>query len=143
LSQSLGVTGISFAVPVNLVRGVMQQIVQYGRVKRGWFGVETQSLTSQQAAALGLETPQGLIITQVYEHSPAAQAGLQRGDVITKLNGEQRSIGDALRLVAGSTPGQQITLSVLREGKHHDYKVTLVERDTQVDTESNCALAPN
>lgn len=142
LSQSLGVTGISFAVPVNLVRGVLQQIVQFGRVKRGWFGVETQSLAPQQAAALGLELPQGLIITQVYEHSPAAQAGLQRGDVITKLNGEQRSINDALRLVAGSAPGQQITLSVLREGKQRDYSIKLVERDSRVDVENNCASGP-
>jgi len=138
LSQSLGVTGISFAVPVNLVRGVMQQIVQYGRVKRGWFGVETENLTSQQAAALGLTSPQGLMIAQVYAHSPAANAGLKRGDVITRLNGEQRSINDVLRLIAGSAPGQQITLSVLREGKQRDYTVTLVERDTQVDTENTC-----
>ncbi len=138
LSQNEGVSGISFAVPVNLVRGVMQQIVQFGRVKRGWFGVETQSLTSQQAVALGLEAPQGLVITQVYEQSPAAQAGLQRGDVITRINGEQRSMGDALRLVAGSAPGQKISLSILRAGKRHDYTVTLVERDMTVDAQNNC-----
>ena len=138
LSQSEGVTGISFAVPVNLVRGVMQQIVRYGHVKRGWFGVETRSLTAQQAAVLGLETPQGLIITQVYDHSPAAEAGLQRGDVIAGINGAQRSINDALRLVAGSAPGEKISLTVLRDGKRRDFTVSLIERDVKLDTQVNC-----
>ena len=138
LSQSEGVTGISFAVPVNLVRGVMQQIVEYGHVKRGWFGVETRSLTSQQAAALGLDLPQGLIITQVYDHSPASQAGLQRGDIINRINGAQRNINDALRLIAGSMPGEKISLSVLREGKQFNYTVTLIERDVKLDAQSNC-----
>ncbi len=143
LSQSTGVTGISFAVPVNLVRGVMQQILEFGHVKRGWFGVETQGLTTQQATALGLEMPQGLIITQVYEHSPAAQVGLQRGDVITRINGAQRTINEALRLIAGTEPGQKISLRVLRDGQRHDYTVTLVERDVKVDTENNCNSAAN
>ena len=140
LSQATGqtgITGISFAVPVNLVRGVMAQILQFGHVKRGWFGVETQRLTPQQAAALGLEAPQGLMIVQVYAKSPAAQAGLQRGDVITRINGEQRSIDEALKLVAGTAPGQQISLSILRTGKRHDYTVTLIERGVSVD-ENNC-----
>lgn len=143
LSQREGVTGISFAVPVNLVRGVMQQILEFGHVKRGWFGVETRELTLQQAAALGLESPQGLIITQVYEHSPAAQAGLRRGDVITRLNGIHRSANEALRLIAGTPPGHKISLSVLRSGQRRDYNVTLTERNPAIDTENNCAAVTN
>ena len=138
LSQSEGVTGISFAVPVNLVRGVMQQIVKFGRVKRGWFGVDTRSLTSQQASILGLETPQGLIITQVYDRSPAAQAGLKRGDVITRMNGLHRSADEAMRLITGTPAGEKISLSVLRDGVKHDFSATLVERDTKLDEKSNC-----
>lgn len=141
LSQTEGVTGISFAVPVNLVRGVMQQIVTYGHVKRGWMGVETRALTSQQAAILGMESPQGLIIAQVYDHSPAAQSGLRRGDVITRINGERRNDSDALRIVAGSAPGEIIALTVLRENAMLDFNIKLVERDVKMDTENNCSAA--
>ncbi|HVY22988.1 MAG TPA: trypsin-like peptidase domain-containing protein [Steroidobacteraceae bacterium] len=139
LSQTEGVTGISFAVPVNLVRGVMQQILEFGHVKRGWFGVETRELTLQQAAALGLESPQGLIITKVYDDSPAAHAGLRRGDVITRLNGVHRSADEALRLIAGTPPGHNISLNVLHNGQRRDYDITLVERNPKVDAENNCS----
>jgi len=139
LSQSEGVTGISFAVPVNLVRGVMQQIVQYGHVKRGWFGVETRALGTQQAVTLGLDSVQGMLITKVYDHSPAATAGLQRGDIITQLNGDRRNVIDALRIVASSTPGQAISLRILRDGQRRDFTVTLTERDLKEDTEINCS----
>lgn len=138
LSQSLGVTGISFAIPVSLVRGVMDEILHYGRVRRGWFGVETQGLTSQQATALGLEVPDGLLIVHVSPLSPAEKAGLQPGDIITGINGQQRSLLEALNLVAGTPPGRQISLSVLRNGKRHDYTVTLVERGADVDVTANC-----
>lgn len=141
LSQSEGVTGISFAVPVNLVRGVMQQIVTYGHVRRGWMGVETRALTSQQAAILGMESPQGLIIAQVYENSPAAKSGLRRGDVITRINGERRNDNDALRIVAGSAPGENIALTVLRDNSMLDFNIKLVERDVTMDNESNCAAS--
>jgi serine protease DegS len=137
--QTEGVTGISFAVPVNLVRGVMQQIVQYGHVKRGWFGVETRALGTQQAVTLGMESVQGMVITKVYDHSPAATAGLQRGDIITQLNGDRRNVADALRIVASSAPGQTISLRVLRDGQRRDFTVTLTERDVREDSEINCS----
>jgi serine protease DegS len=139
LSQSLGVTGISFAIPISLVRGVMDEILHYGHVRRGWFGVETQGLTQQQADSIGLQAPDGLVIVQVYPGSPAAQVGLQRNDVITRINGEQRSLDEALKLVAGTPPGKQISLSVLRDGKRRDYTVTLVERSADVDASTNCS----
>lgn len=138
LSQTLGVTGISFAIPISLVRGVMDEILHYGHVRRGWFGVETQGLTPQQAASIGLQAPEGLAIVQVYADSPAAQVGLRRGDVITRINGEQRSLDEALKLVAGTPPGKQISLSVLRDGKRHDYTVTLVERSLDIDVAASC-----
>lgn len=139
LSQSLGVTGISFAIPVSLVRGVMDEILHYGRVRRGWFGVETQGLTSQQAAALGLQEPDGLLIVHIAPDSPASHAGLKPGDVITSINGQQRSLLEALNLVAGTPPGRQISLSVLREGKRQDHTVTLVERSADVDASIDCS----
>lgn len=140
LSQTLGVgvNGISFAIPVNLVRGVMEQLVEFGRVKRGWFGVETQGLVPQQAATLGLDAKQGLLITRVYPDSPAAHAGLQRGDVIVGINGQERDIIEALNLVAGTPPGQLISVSVLRDERRVDLRVTLVEREMNRSQNAQC-----
>ncbi|MGE0114795.1 MAG: S1C family serine protease [Steroidobacteraceae bacterium] len=138
LSQANGVSGISFAIPVDLVRGVMQEILQYGRVKRGWFGVETRGLSTQQAAALGLAAPDGLAVVQVYENSPAARAGLQPGDVITRINGAQRSLSEALRVVASTAPGERISLSVLRQGKTYDLTVTVTERSPDAGVRNPC-----
>ena len=139
LSKNLGVSGISFAIPVNLVRGVMRAILQYGRVKRGWFGVETAGLTAQQAAILGVPVNEGLIIKNVYADSPAAAAGLQPGDVITRINGAQRSMSEALSLVASKLPGENISLSVIRQNTRYDFTVTLVERKAAEDEHNQCA----
>jgi S1-C subfamily serine protease len=140
LSQTLGVgvNGISFAIPVNLVRGVMDQIVEFGHVKRGWFGVETQGLPPQQAAAFGLNARQGMVITRIYPDSPAASAGLRRGDVIVRINGQERDIVEALNLVAGTPPGQSISMSVIRDGQRLDIQVTLVERRIDPKGGVNC-----
>jgi serine protease DegS len=138
LAQSSGVNGISFAVPVNLVRGVMQEILLHGRVKRGWFGVETRGLSAEQAAALGLSTPEGLVVVRVYEDSPAARAGLQLYDVITRINGAQRSLTEALSLVAGTTPGKQISLSIVRGGKAYDLSAIVTERSPEMGVRNPC-----
>ncbi|MGC3982669.1 MAG: trypsin-like peptidase domain-containing protein [Steroidobacteraceae bacterium] len=130
LSQRQGVSGISFAIPVNLVRGVMAAILQDGRVKRGWFGVETAKITvtKETVAMLRLSSDDLLVIKQVYPGSPAAAAGLQPGDIITRINGVQRSLNEALAVVANTPPGEKISLTVLRDRSSYDLSVTLVER---------------
>lgn len=139
LSKNLGVNGISFAIPVNLVRGVMNDIVKFGRVKRGWFGVETEGLTAQQAAILQVPVNAGMVIQKVYPDSPAAESGLRRGDIITHINGAQRSLGEALSLVASTPPGESISLSVVRQNTRYDFTVTLVERKAQDDVRTLCS----
>lgn len=137
-AQISGVTGISFAIPVNLVRGVMQEILQHGRVIRGWFGVETRALSAAQTATLGLTEPEGLVVVRVYENSPAARAGLKPYDVITRINGEQRSLGEALRVVASTKPGQQVSFSIVRAGKSHDLVATVTEREPDAGVRNPC-----
>ncbi len=138
LSQNLGVSGISFAIPVNLVRGVKDAILKFGHVKRGWFGVETSALSAQQAALLRVPPNQGMVIKKVYADSPAAAAGLLPGDVITRINGQQRSMGEALSLVAGTPPGERISLSIVRQNTRYDFTVTLVERKAAEDVRNPC-----
>jgi serine peptidase DegS len=140
LAQSLGVSGISFAIPVNLVRGVMRAILQYGRVRRGWFGVETEGLTAQQAAILGVPANDGLFIKKVYADSPAAEAGLRPGDIITRINGVQRSMSEALSLVASTPPGEDISLSVIRRNTRYNFTVKLVERKATEDVRNPCTM---
>jgi serine peptidase DegS len=139
LSRNLGVNGISFAIPVDLVRGVMSSIVRFGRVKRGWFGVETAGLTAQQAAILGPQASEGIVITNVSPSSPAAEAGLRPGDLIIGINGARRSLGEALSVVASTPPGERIALSVVRQNTRYDFTVTLVERTAQEDERAVCS----
>ncbi len=139
LAKNLGVNGISFAIPVDLVRGVMDSIVRFGRVKRGWFGVETEGLTAQQAAIVGPQASDGMLITKVYPDSPAAAAGLQPGDLIIGINGARRSMSEALSVVASTPPGENITLSVVRQNTRYDFTVTLVERTAREDMRTVCS----
>lgn len=138
LAQASGVNGISFAIPVNLVRGVMKEILQQGRVIRGWFGVETRGLSAQQAEVLGLTAPEGLVVVRVYENSPAARAGVQPYDVITSINGAQRSLSEALALVAGTPPGKSVAFSILRGGKTYDLIATVTERGPEAGVRNPC-----
>ncbi len=141
LARSAGVNGISFAVPVNLVRGVMEAIRQDGRVIRGWFGVESEALSAQQAAILGVDPNLGMRIKRVYPDSPAAAAGLAENDIVTRINGAPRTLNEALSLVASTPPGEAITLTVLRQNTLYEFTVTLAERKPEdgLAASNNCA----
>lgn len=141
LARSAGVNGISFAVPVNLVRGVMEAIRQDGRVIRGWFGVESEALSAQQAAILGVDPNLGMRIKRVYPDSPAAAAGLAENDIVTRINGAPRTLNEALSLVASTPPGEAITLTVLRQSTLYEFTVTLAERKPEdgLAASNNCA----
>ena len=118
VSGSGGSVGIGFAVPMHLARFVVPQLAEKGRVERGWLGVSAQPLTRDLAASLGLSRTEGALVSQVWEGSPAAAAGMRRGDVIVEVDG--RKIGratDLSLLVAAAPVGKDIRVSVLREGK--------------------------
>lgn len=128
-SRRLDSEGIGFAIPVNLVRGVMQDLLEYGRVIRGWLGVGTQTLTPDQARALGLPEPYGIILTTVQPGSPADHAGLRPNDVITHVNGEPVVVWqDALRSIAAMRPGTKVALAGSRFGQPFRVQAEISER---------------
>jgi Do/DeqQ family serine protease len=128
-SQSGGSNGIGFAIPVNLARGVMQQLIANGRVLRGWLGVEPQDITPELAKAFQLQTTGGFIITSVVPTSPAAEVGLLPGDIIRSIDGDAvANSREALNRIAGKPPGTLVTLGGMHNGKDFNVQVTVAER---------------
>jgi Do/DeqQ family serine protease len=117
-SQGGGSLGIGFAVPVDLARQVMDELVRDGRVIRGWIGVEPRDLSPDLASSLGLEKVTGVLITGVLQGGPAAQAGVRPGDVVSAV-GDRTVVttADLLKAVAGLKPQSSTTLVVVRNGQ--------------------------
>jgi serine protease Do len=128
LSHSGGNQGVGFAIPVNLAKQVMDQIVAHGHVIRGFLGATIQNVTPTMQKALGLESADGVLIGDVTPKGPAAKAGLKPGDVITKLNGESVTDSAALRLrISETAPGTSVALSGRRGNGPFDLNVKLGE----------------
>ena len=128
-SRSGGSLGIGFAIPVNVARQALQDIVQNGRVVRGWIGVESTALTPELAENLGAASAQGVIITGVLNGGPAARAGMRPGDVVTRING--RPIRTVAELRAGITalrPGTAATFTTLRQGQNVEMQLVPGQR---------------
>jgi serine protease DegS len=129
LAQTLGTDGISFAIPVNMVRGVMDQILEHGRVRRGWLGVSSEELPRGMAAALGINPPVALRISSVDQNGPAARAGMRIDDLVTHLNGAPiLNAQEALNRVAAMTPGSELEIRGVRGKARMTFKATLDER---------------
>jgi serine peptidase DegS len=129
LAQDAGTEGISFAIPVDLVRGVVEEIKKHGRVIRGWLGLETDELSSAESESLGLEPNLGILVTRIIEGGPAQTGGLRTGDVILSINGEPiRSAQQARLLVAALEPGDKIDLQGWRAGQPFTATLTAAER---------------
>ena len=121
-SRSGGSMGIGFAIPTSTARQVLEAIVRDGEVVRGWIGVEPQDLTAELAEGFGLKPQSGVIITGVLQNSPAANAGLRPGDVVTAVGAQPvAKVSELLSAVAALAPGQASTLSVTRK----DERLTL------------------
>jgi serine peptidase DegS len=129
LAQTLGTDGISFAIPVNMVRGVMDQILEHGRVRRGWLGVSSEELPRSMAAALGIDPPVALRISSVDPNGPAARSGVHVDDFVTHLNGQPiLNAQEALNRVAAMTPGSELEIRAVRGKARMTFKATLEER---------------
>ncbi len=113
-----GGQGIGFAIPIDAAKAVLPQLHETGHVVRGWLGVTVQTLTKELAASFGLKNTRGALVTEVTAGSPAAKAGIERGDVILAVNGQQlESMNDLPKQVAALPVGRPATVTVFRDGK--------------------------
>jgi serine protease Do len=123
-----GNQGVGFAIPINMARNVMEQIVDHGKVVRGHLGVAIQSVDADMAKAFGLSQGGGALVADVTPGSPAAKAGIERGDIILELNGRPVNEPDDLSLhIAQTAPGTTVHLRISRNGQTRDVNVTLDE----------------
>jgi serine protease Do len=123
-----GNVGIGFAIPSNMARTVMNQLIKTGKVQRGMLGVEVQNVTSELAAGLGLKQVRGILVSGVTPGGPADKAGLKAGDVILELNGTDVNDPNTLRNeIAATAPGSQITLTINRNGTQQQVQATVGE----------------
>ena len=129
--------GIGFAIPSNMAKQVMQQLIAKGKVVRAWLGVGLQPMTQDLAKKFGVDENEGVLVNEVFERDPAALAGIKPGDVITKVDGALVDTPNKLsRLVAALDPGATTNVEVVRDGKRMILKVALSERRDTVVTAS-------
>ncbi len=134
LSPSGGSIGIGFAIPSNMAKSVMQQLMSGGKVRRGMLGVGIQDVTSELAQNFGLKDIRGVIVNSVSAASPAEKAGLKRGDVIVSFNDTNISDGNELRnKVAQTAPETEVSIGYLRDNKEQTAKLTLGEFQPKKD----------
>ena len=136
LSPSGGSIGIGFAIPSSLAEGVIQQLKEFGTTKRGWLGVQIQTVTDEIAESLGLNEAKGALVAGVVDDSPAAAAGFKSGDVILSFNTVDVPQSRKLpRIVADTGVGKEVDVEIWREGKKKNLRVTLGELE-KVDVAS-------
>ncbi len=124
--------GIGFAIPANMAKQVLQQLVAQGRVVRGWLGVGIQPLTPELAKKFGVTEQEGVLVNEVFEKDPAAAAGIKPGDVITRIEGAVIDSPNRLsRIVAGLLPGAMAKVEVVRNQQRLVLDVALSERRDQ------------
>jgi serine peptidase DegS len=130
-ASAAGVEGIGFAIPVNLARGVMQEILDHGRVIRGWIGTVLEDVPDEQAPQLGLARG-GVVVVNLYVNSPAATAAVQPGDIVLAIDGKgPKNAQDALGQIATHRPGAKVRLKLLRGQREMDVTVQVGERGGQ------------
>ncbi len=133
-SRSGGSMGIGFAIPINMVKNIRQQLIQDGGVTRGRLGVYIQDLDRDLAESFDINQREGILVAQVLEDSPAEEAGLKQGDVILKVAGEKvTTVAKFRNTIAMTKPGSKVELLVLREGNKKKIKATIGAMDTDKD----------
>lgn len=126
--MSGGNIGIGFAIPSNMVRSVMDQLIKTGAVRRGQLGISVRRVDSDMAQSLGMSETRGIIVNEIFKASAAERAGIRQGDVIIALNGSAVNETNAFRnQIASMAPGSQVTLTLLRDNREQKVTATLGE----------------
>lgn len=139
--QGGGNIGIGFSIPSNMAKSVMDQLLRDGRVRRGMLGIGIQNLTEDMAKEFNVQDTSGVVVNSVRQGSAADKAGIKRGDVIVGINGDKIDDSNILRnKVAGTLPGTEVRIAILRDGNQQELTATLDEYEVpgaQSDEESN------
>lgn len=130
-TPSGGSVGIGFAIPINLARAIVPDLIAYGKPHRGWLGVEFSNVTERDAKRQGLEAVKGVMIERVISNSPAEEAGMRRGDIIVGFNNQPVDNPNQLSvLVSTVSKGQSVPIEIVRDGEKQSVTTTIVDRDT-------------
>jgi serine protease DegS len=128
-NRGIGAEGIGFAIPASIVLNIMQEIIDHGKVLRGWLGVEGSEITAKAAMRSGNPNIRGALIVGVFIDSPADQAGIQAGDIMTVINNQPiNSVRDLLEKITDHKPGDVIQLEVQRQQEALQFALTATER---------------
>ena len=140
-SPSGGSVGIGFAVPANLARPTVDQLMEFGRTRRGWLGVQIQTVTDEIAEGLGLDRARGALVSKVTEGGPAEKGGIEQGDVVTDFDNKPVTDMRALpRLVAETPINKEVDVKVWRKGQSRAVKIKVGELD---ETEAASLTTPS
>jgi len=136
--------GIGFAVPTDMIKPIIDELRDTGKVARGWIGVGLQNLDPNMASRLKVDVDKAVVLSAVYPDTPAAKAGLQAGDVLTQINGQPITESDALvRDIGTHHPGEKVRIAYLRGGKPGEATVTLAERPAEDDLRAQRFNSPS
>jgi serine protease Do len=137
-SPSGGSVGIAFSIPASTVKSVVAQLKDKGSVSRGWIGVQIQPVTSDIADSLGLKKAEGALVAEPQANGPAAKAGIESGDVITKVNGETvKDARELARTIGSFAPGTAVKLDVLHKGQDKVVNLTLGQLPNSVEAKAD------
>ncbi len=135
--NSGGNQGIGFAVPINMARHVMDQIIEHGKVERAYLGILPQDVTPAMAKAFGAADSQGALVGDITPDGPASHSDLKKGDIVLAIDGQPIADANQLRLKIGMmAPNANVSLKVLRDGKTHEVSVRLTEFPTKAERAS-------
>ncbi len=128
-----GYQGIGFAIPINMAKAIMRELIDKGKVTRGWLGVVIQDLTPELRKSFDVTVTEGVLISDIQPNSPAAEAGIERGDIVTEYNGAKvRDVNHLRNLVAPTEIGKAVTVKVLRDGKEKKLSVKIGEQPAEL-----------
>lgn len=137
-SRSGGYMGLSFSIPVNFAMNIENQLLAHGKVTRGRLGVSVQSINQDLADSFGLKSPQGALVNQVQDNTPASRAGIEQGDIITSVDGKPvTDSAELARTIANIQPGKSAEVQVLRNGDEKEFNVKIGTMPSDKELASN------